>query len=417
MPESPAPPKQPVATRREKFRAYMKNFNPIAPARDAIDSGLVLEDLHNSLSRSLAARADLEPGSQQLLVGGIGSGKTTELLLAEKWLGKQASTLPLFIDITAETDLSGLNTGALLAAFGLHLGRRFYGTLEAESSAEDPSEVGNACRRIKEFAFGRAESAVEKVLREAREASAQLKGYVPGRLRPPIPALQRQFQDIAEPLGMLVGAFREYSWEVVVILDGLDRLITLDKFWAVVEPDLRALRELRVSVLAAAPISILYESGKSISEHFDRVHHLAALTAEPGKARELKAVLAQRGGAEMLGPLEAARICMASGGVLRDLVTVARDAGEEAYVSGSDRIRIQDVGRAIQQLGTAYLRGLGPGQVQALLNLNKTGSFDLGSPINMELLVTRRVLEYSPTDFRVHPALLPLITKPEARIA
>jgi hypothetical protein len=35
----------------------------------------------------------------------------------------------------------------------------------------------------------------------------------------------------------------------------------------------------------------------------------------------------------------------------------------------------------------------------------------------MELLVTRRVLEYSPTDFRVHPALLPLITKPEARIA
>jgi hypothetical protein len=417
MPESPAPPKQPVATRREKFRAYMKNFNPTAPASDAIDSGLVLEDLHNSLSRSLAARADLEPGSQQLLVGGIGSGKTTELLLAEKWLNTQAPTVSFFIDITAETDLSGLNSGALLAAFSLHLGRASLGSLEASSSVKEPPEIGNACQRIKEFAFGKVESVLTKRFREMQEDPTQSEGYVPGRLKPPIPALQRQFQDIAEPLEVLLAAFRNSSREVVVIFDGLDRLIRPENFRAIIDADFRALRELKVSVLAAAPVSILYGAGRVISEHFDRVHHLAPLTAEPQKAGLLKAVLEQRDGTHMLGSGESEKICTASGGVLRDLITLARDAGEEAYVSGSNRIRIQDVERVVQQLGTAYLRGLGPHQIRALLDLNRTRSFDLESSINMELLVTRRVLEYSPIDFRVHPALLPLITKPEARIA
>src|ERR1700691_4626127 len=91
--------------RRERFRDYMRKLNPTAPARITIDSGLVVEDLHSSLFRTLAARADLDPGSQQLLVGGIGSGKTTELLLAERLLAGQGLALPLYIDAAGETDL------------------------------------------------------------------------------------------------------------------------------------------------------------------------------------------------------------------------------------------------------------------------------------------------------------------------
>ena len=70
------------ALRREKFREYMRKLNPTEPARLTIESGLVVEDLHGALFKTLAARADLEPGSQQLLAGGTGSGKTTELLMA-----------------------------------------------------------------------------------------------------------------------------------------------------------------------------------------------------------------------------------------------------------------------------------------------------------------------------------------------
>ena len=65
-----------------------------------------------------------------------------------------------------------------------------------------------------------------------------------------------------------------------------------------------------------------------------------------------------------------------------------------------------------QQLGTAYLRGLGPEQIKALWTLVEKRSLDLKLPSNLELLVTRRVIEYSSTDFRVHPALLRILPKP-----
>src|ERR1039457_3975915 len=91
-----------ASQRRERFREYMRKLNPTAPARLAIDSGLVVEDLHGSLYKTLAARADLEPGSQQLLVGGTGSGKTTELMLAERWLEQQGQALCLYIVTTRD---------------------------------------------------------------------------------------------------------------------------------------------------------------------------------------------------------------------------------------------------------------------------------------------------------------------------
>ena len=98
-------------SRRDKFRAYMQAFNPTAPAFDVIQSGLVIEDLHQSLYRNLAGRADLEPGSQQLLVGGVGSGKTTELILAQRWLASQGHVLCIYADVSADTNLSKLSSG------------------------------------------------------------------------------------------------------------------------------------------------------------------------------------------------------------------------------------------------------------------------------------------------------------------
>ena len=50
-------------------------------------------------------------------------------------------------------------------------------------------------------------------------------------------------------------------------------------------------------------------------------------------------------------------------------------------------------------------------------NWKATKSLDLSQASNVELLVTRRVLEYSSTDFRVHPALLSVIPRPEPKRA
>ena len=113
----------------------------------------------------------------------------------------------------------------------------------------------------------------------------------------------------------------------------------------------------------------------------------------------------------MLSREDADAICHYSGGVLRDLISLARDAAEEAYVSGHESIGSADVEKATQQLGTSYLRGLGPAAIKTLTDLDKSKSFQVNLPANVELLVTRRVLEYSSTDFRVHPALLSVMPK------
>jgi hypothetical protein len=408
--------------RRERFRDYMRKLNPTAPARTTIEAGLVVKDLHGSLYRTLAARADLDPGSQQLLVGGTGSGKTTELLMAEGWLEQQGQTLSVYIDISAETDLSGLNSGALLAGFGLHLARAFSGKGFEDSLDDAQREALKKARsEIKEFAFGTTKSVWVPDYDEYEpdfepdydEPGHWVTRNVPGKLKPPFPALQRDIQAIRNPLIAFIDAVQARSLEVVVIFDGLDRLISPDKFWAVVHQDFRALRRMGVAVLAAAPLSVLYGEGRSIAEHFDRIHHMATLSSEPENDRYLKSVLSHRGGTDLLGPEEAELICSASGGVLRDLISLARDAGEAAYIEGSDRILPEHADTVIKQLGEAYRRGLGPERVKILRRLNQENFFDVTSSPNIELLVTGRVLEYSAGDFRVHPALGALILKPE----
>ena len=88
---------------------------------------------------------------------------------------------------------------------------------------------------------------------------------------------------------------------------------------------------------------------------------------------------------------------------------MARDAGEEAYVEGDTRVQAPHARVAIQQMGEGYLRGLGSEQIAILRRLAEFGSFDVASNSSIELLVMGRVLEYSATEFRVHPTLLPLL--------
>jgi hypothetical protein len=416
-------------SRRDKFRAYMQAFNPTAPAREVIEAGLVFEDLHQSLYRNLAARADLEPGSQQLLVGGVGSGKTTELLLARRWLETQAHSLALYIDVSKATDLGGLNSGSLLASLGLRLAGHIAKDInEYWRDTKIKAELGKPFGELWSYAYGKTERVLvynyDDLMEEAdiddleNEAEHYEFKQIPGKLRPPLPSLEREIRDIREPLVAFLSSVKKTYSDIVVIFDGLDRLVEATKFWSVVHQDLRLLRELKVSVLATAPLSVLFGArvGQSISDHFDRVHHLSVIASDPENA-SLRSVLERRRGPELLNPEEADSICHYSGGVLRDLIALARDAGEEAYVSGRENITPSDIKKVVYQLGTGYLRGLGPEAINALLDLASSRAFKVNLPSNVELLATRRVLEYSSTDFRVHPALLSVIPRPEPKRA
>jgi hypothetical protein len=163
-----------------------------------------------------------------------------------------------------------------------------------------------------------------------------------------------------------------------------------------------------VGVIATAPQSLLYGEGRAIAAHFDRTHQIRALSPNP-ESSDLKMVLEHRGGTELMDEESADLVCRASGGVLRDLITLARDAGEEAYVEGDTRVQAPHARVAIRQMGEGYLRGLGLEQIAILRRLAESGSFDVASDSSIELLAMGRVLEYSAKEFRVHPTLLPLL--------
>jgi hypothetical protein len=228
--------------------------------------------------------------------------------MAERWLEQQGQTLSVYIDISAETDLSGLNSGALLAGFGLHLTREFASKGFEDSLDDGQREALETARSaIKEFAFGTTKSIWvsddDYDPTDYYPPGRWVTQSVPGKLKPPFPALQRDIQAARAPLDVFINAVHARSLDIVVIFDGLDRLISPDKFWAVVHQDLRALRQMRVAVLAAAPLSVLYGEGRSIPEHFDRIHHIATLNSEPENNSYLKSI--HRGGTDLLGPDEA----------------------------------------------------------------------------------------------------------------
>ena len=102
-------------------------------------------------------------------------------------------------------------------------------------------------------------------------------------------------------------------------------------------------------------------------------------------------------------------LCRASGGVLRDLISLARSTAEGAYLNDADQATDLDVDKAIQQLGNSYHLGLGTNQLELLRRVINGDGFSPSDPASLELLITRRVLEQAGSRYEVHPALAPLL--------
>lgn len=402
--------------RRQRFRKFMKRFNPTASAKVAIGEGLICQYTGRSVFKKLAAGADLTLGSQQLLVGGIGSGKTTELMLAQQELARNDQMVPLYIDVSAETDLSTVNSGALLASLGMHTWR------EVASGLNPPKSLSAVYTALRKAAYGYQ----EQVWVPERDYDPS-DGYDPndypdepgyfetievsGKLKPPFPAFRRDVKELAELVGKVTTFLKDRGTELVAVFDGLDRLISAEQFWSVAEQDLRAIRPLEVSVLAAGPLSIMYGQGRQIKDYFDEVHYLPPAVADPRASSFLLDVLRVRGADELMHPEQMQKLCLASGGVLRDLISLARSSGENAYLEDADYVEVRHVDRAIEQLGNSYLLGLGTQQKATLRSMLQGNGFTPSDDQSMELLITRRILEQPESGYEVHPALAAVLSQ------
>ncbi len=375
-----------VANRRDRFRDFMARLDP-SDSATALVSGSYVAWPGQSLADKIRLKAELLPSAAQLVVGGIGSGKTTQLLAARQAIEGLGDTRALYVDFAKEFDLEGLRTGALVALVGLELASKYW------SDERLPRPV--AVRRMFECAYGKSES--EKAI--APEQAPQLRR----RFHQGVHAARNATRDVYALLP---------PQPTIVLIDSLDRVTDTAAFEGLVRQDVSALREIGIGVVLAGPLSLLFGARRALLDGFDAVHHLPTVdVGEPGGVDFLVRLLRARADQALLPDDVCAQLARLSGGVPRDLISLARAAGEEAYVGGSDMVRPEHALKAADGLGRRLAFGLSELDRATLERINKTGRFVEASDGDVALLVTRRVLERDDaTDrFIVHPALAPLL--------
>lgn len=379
--------------RRERFRSYM------ARMAAAADPGLAIEQQMyvpppRALAEALVRHLEIEPAGRHLVVGGIGSGKTTQLLMATQALRAIPDMSAAYIDVSRQQDLVKLKPGCLVALAGLSLLEHLPPTIAdrkgfvawATGFECEPWELGDD-----------AEQFVK----------------VDGAVTPPESAWRGIEMDRVRQLWVFAEELRSSGRSFVALFDSLDRTSNREGFTQLVEQDIAALHRCQIGVVLVGPIRSLEGFGRLDVDRFDKLHMQAPVDVErdPAGREFLFQVLRARADESIL-PDDAARAVVAgSGGVLRDLISIAKGAGDEAYLSGADSITPSHVLAAIDAFGRSMMIGLQPTEVATLKHLRSGGGFVWTSDDDATLVATRRVLQYPgpPVRFQVHPAIVPLL--------
>lgn len=356
----------------------MGRFEPAANPRDAIERGFYVPRPGRSLGAELAARFEVKPSASHLLVGGVGSGKTTQLLVARDGLGSLGDVCAVYIDVSLARDPKSIWWGELLAVVGVALA----------------AQLGS-------FAKSRLQGDVD-FLELITEPDGE--EWRDGTDDAVLTAIRAVLSELAKR-----------TPHVVVLIDSLDRMTDLDRFQMIATEAVPRLRSLGIGVILIGPLTAIYGLGGTIADRFDRFHHLPAVDVQnDAEGRDfLLHVLRARDQSGLLSEEAARDLASFSGGVLRDLIALAQLAGEEAYVDGADRVERRHVEAAADIFGRKQMAALDSTQVQSLQSVRKNGTFVQMSERDLALLSTRRVLEYPHGNprFAVHPTMESLLAQ------
>jgi len=365
---------------------------------------------------AFANTAELSRGAQMALVGGIGSGKTTELRLTLKLLKRHADAINIYADLAELTDINELNPGAILIAIGIGLYHRL------KKADKENADIKSAYQKLQELAKGKTKWVPFDPYDpdegpgddDPDEPPEFVPLYTPGLLKPRFPAMQRNVVEVQKLVLQIAMPLLESEAQITILIDGLDRLIRPERFRQFAEQDLRALRDAKISVVVATPLLLWFDKSRFLQDYFDDVKHIPAAITDPEKSDFLNQVLIRRGADELMEEHEISELTRFSGGVLRDLITLARTSAETAYREDKDRIAPGHVRSAVRQMGKRYLLGLGTTQRKSIQRLIENDEFSVENPTAKQLLVNRQVLEYFNNQrdfFAVHPALAEVLTE------
>ena len=382
--------------RLERYRGVRARLDPSGDPLAAMATSYV--ELPRSVSSRITAELALSPAGSHLLIGGVGSGKTTELLAVQTQLTEIDEDIRgLYLDVSKQHDIARMVPGAIIVQAGLAL---------AGALGNDPA-LEFATKQLDELAHG------YWAAYELDEGSDDYR--VPGILISP-EQVEDNVQRALAPLERLIAALHTTHSHLVVLLDGLDRMTDMPAFDQLVSHDIKAMTGIGIGVVLVGPLRALYGLDRTMAQRFDSLHYQPWVdVAQSPEAHEFLAdVLKRRVPTDVFGEGGIQTLVAASGGVVRDLLTLAQSACVEAYIDGADQVGPTEVAAAIDTFGRKHLQGLRPPELDILQRVRTTGSFLHTSEDDLALLMTRRVLEYrdgGPVRYAVHPTIERLLAE------
>jgi hypothetical protein len=379
--------------RLERFRALRAKLDPAGDPADAMVAHYV--DVPDAISARIAAELTLAPASSHLVIGGVGSGKTTELLAIKRRIDALNDMSALYVDVSRRHDISKMTPGAVVAQVGL-------GFAEVLEQAGSRSPYIERARYVAYDAWEHPDS----------WGDDDPLVLVPGILTPPHKVAEN-VERARGPLEGLLESVRKATPHIVVTLDGLDRLTDLQAFEQVAYQDVMTLTSLGLGVVLVGPLRVQYGLDRVLLQRFDtfRYQPWIDVSESAGGRGFLVDVLTGRAGEAFDVP--AMELLVAnSGGVLRDMLSLAQSALVDAYMAGAERVGALEAEEAILAFGRKHLQGLRPNELEVLQRVRKDGTFVQTSEDDLGLLMTRRVLEYrngNKLRYAVHPTIRELL--------
>jgi hypothetical protein len=363
------------------FRALIHRLDPTQPAAEPSWYVERPDGVGTALARSLM----LDPAGTHLVVGSIGSGKSSELWAAERALQRGPDLWPRTVDVGAAIELEREEVALIVVAMGdllAHLQTRF------PQHSEDLDHFESRHRYLSgQDGWGKA-----NIEPDPRKHLALL-------------------HEVAQLITIATGGHR-----LVWLLDGLDRTRSTEAFDALVEPFLEQVKQAGVGVVVVGPPRVLVGTHRlGAAERFDDLHWLGPVDPTPGGPGHsfLRRLLEARGVTEWLSESVVDALIRWSGGVPRSLLHLAREAFKETWVRNVGQPGLPQVQAAADKLGRSLLMGLTDDEVDLLEGLLKRWSFAPRFDHERALVPTNRVLEYRRPDGSlrhvVHPCLAPFI--------
>jgi hypothetical protein len=175
--------------------------------------------------------------------------------------------------------------------------------------------------------------------------------------------------------------------------------------------DSRKILELGIGLVIVGSVPIIYKKGiENISNH---LHYFSYLDISEDVEAEkfFTGILNIRDPDNSITSGAKEFLITQSGGVLRDLMSLSQSAIEEAYVDGSDNIKLKHAEQAVASLARSKFMGLTDANLETLQKIISQKTFTPRTPEELELLLTGHILEYTHPrkHFAVHPVLIPLI--------